>query len=78
MERLWSYLRSFSKITKEMTPAHRVDFLSDSLNHFTKTKLENLGIRYTYDIKTLYYVFFIMHQVIQLYLENKCLCEKKN
>lgn len=43
MERLWSYLRSFSKITKEMTPAHRVDFLSDSLNHFTKTKLENLG-----------------------------------
>ncbi|XP_057297873.1 uncharacterized protein LOC130628863 [Hydractinia symbiolongicarpus] len=43
MERLWSYLRSFSKITKEMTSAHRVDFLSDALNHFTMTKLEILG-----------------------------------
>ena len=40
MERLWSYLRSFSKITKEMTPAHRTDLLSDALMHFGSKKWE--------------------------------------
>lgn len=44
MERLWSYLRSFSKITKEMTPAHRMDLLSDALLHFGSKKKGNIGI----------------------------------
>ncbi|XP_066914418.1 uncharacterized protein [Clytia hemisphaerica] len=43
MERLWSYLRSFSKITKEMTPAHRTDLLSDALMHFGSKKMGNIG-----------------------------------
>jgi len=43
MERLWSYLRSFSKITKEMTPAHRTDLLSDALLHFGSKKMGNIG-----------------------------------
>ncbi|XP_066935364.1 uncharacterized protein [Clytia hemisphaerica] len=43
MERLWSYLRSFSKITKEMTPAHRTDLLSDALMHFGAKKMSNIG-----------------------------------
>ena len=43
MERLWSYMRSFSKITKEMSSAHRQDFLSDAFIHFAKGKIINLG-----------------------------------
>ncbi|XP_066928015.1 uncharacterized protein [Clytia hemisphaerica] len=43
MERLWSYLRSFSKVTKEMTPAHRMDLLSDALMHFGSKKMGNIG-----------------------------------
>lgn len=31
MERLWSYLRRFSRMTKEMRPAHRIDILSHAL-----------------------------------------------
>ncbi|XP_066934117.1 uncharacterized protein [Clytia hemisphaerica] len=43
MERLWSYLRSFSKITKEITPAHRTDLLSDALMHFGSKKMGSIG-----------------------------------
>ncbi|KAJ8332550.1 hypothetical protein SKAU_G00423390 [Synaphobranchus kaupii] len=35
-ERLWSYLRKFGKITKEMTPSHRSDLLTDALLHYSK------------------------------------------
>nr|XP_029498283.1 uncharacterized protein LOC115114299 [Oncorhynchus nerka]XP_029498284.1 uncharacterized protein LOC115114299 [Oncorhynchus nerka] len=38
MERLWSYLRCFGKVTKEMTPSHRIDLLL----HFS-----TMGKRYT-------------------------------
>lgn len=48
MERLWSYLRSFSKITKEMTPAHRTDLLSDALMHFGSKKMGNIGLPFYY------------------------------
>ncbi|XP_053401436.1 uncharacterized protein LOC123527517 [Mercenaria mercenaria] len=34
MERLWSYLGKFSKITKEMTPENRIDLLVDCLLHY--------------------------------------------
>ena len=30
MERLWSYLHKFGKLSKEMTPSHRVDTLTYS------------------------------------------------
>ena len=43
MERLWSYLRPTAKITKEMTPAHRVDTLTDFLMHYAKKSISNLG-----------------------------------
>lgn len=42
MERLWSYLRRYGKMTKEMRPAHRIDVLSDALIYYgimTKKKL---------------------------------------
>ena len=44
MERIWSYLRRFSRMTKEMRPAHRVDILSHALLYYgfkTKQKLGN-------------------------------------
>ncbi|XP_014671057.1 PREDICTED: uncharacterized protein LOC106811852 isoform X2 [Priapulus caudatus] len=34
VERLWSFLRRFSNITKEMTPSHRNLLLDDALLHF--------------------------------------------
>lgn len=40
MERLWSYLRRFSRMTKEMRPSHRVDILSSALLYYCQqTKL---------------------------------------
>ncbi|XP_068739812.1 uncharacterized protein [Montipora capricornis] len=46
MERLWSYLRPTGKITKEMTPAHRVDTLTESiLIHFARKSISALGDR---------------------------------
>lgn len=44
MERLWSYLRRFSRMTKEMRPAHRTDILCHALLYYgskTKPKLGN-------------------------------------
>lgn len=43
LERLWSYMRRFSKMTKEMRPAHRIDVLSDALGHFAHLSAINLG-----------------------------------
>lgn len=43
MERLWSYLRPTAKITKEMTPAHRVDAITDFLMHYARKSISTLG-----------------------------------
>ena len=43
VERLWSYLRRFARMTKEMRPAHRVDVLTDALLHYARKSSENLG-----------------------------------
>lgn len=42
-ERLWSYLRPLSKMTKEMTPNHRRDLLNDALIHYAIRKNAGLG-----------------------------------
>ena len=34
MERLWSYLRGFSRMTKEMCPSHHIDVLSHALLYY--------------------------------------------
>ncbi len=34
MECLWSYLRRFSHMTKEMRPSHRVDVLAHALVYY--------------------------------------------
>eukprot|EP00794_Sanderia_malayensis_P000768 gene768-60_t len=41
-ERLWSYLRCFSAITKEMTEANRQDVLTDALLYYSRKKIEKL------------------------------------
>jgi Kyakuja-Dileera-Zisupton transposase len=47
MERLWSYLRPFSRITKEMTPSHRIDLLTDALLHYAQRKKNTIGEIYS-------------------------------
>ena len=34
MERLWSYLRRFSRMSKEMRPSHRIDILTSALLYY--------------------------------------------
>ena len=43
MERLWSYLRRFSRMTKEMRPSHRIDVLSDAIIYYRQKAVNNIG-----------------------------------
>ena len=43
MERLWSFLRGFSSITKEMTPENRIDLLSEALEHYGCKIIDKMG-----------------------------------
>ena len=43
-ERLWSFLRDFSKITKEMSPEKRIDTLTDGLLHYGRGIVKKLGV----------------------------------
>ncbi|XP_065654633.1 uncharacterized protein LOC136081260 [Hydra vulgaris] len=45
MERLWSTLRRFSKITKEQTPLHKADTFSLGLLHYAQYSINALGRR---------------------------------
>ena len=42
MERLWSYLRRYSRMTKEMRPAHRLDVLTHALLYYAFTSKQKL------------------------------------
>ena len=43
MERLLSYLRGFSRMSKEMRPSHRIDVLSSALAYYGIQRKEKLG-----------------------------------
>lgn len=43
VERLWSYLRKFSSITKEMIVSNRHYLLVDALEHYSNRIKEKLG-----------------------------------
>ncbi len=43
MERLWSYLRRFGRMTKEMRPSHRIDVLVHALLHYASKKKDGLS-----------------------------------
>ena len=49
VERLWSYLRRFSTMTKEMRPAHRIDVLTHALLHYGRYACENIGLFLKYN-----------------------------
>ena len=44
VERMWSFLRRMAHTTKEMTPAHRLDLLTDALFHFSVRKTVGIGM----------------------------------
>ncbi len=43
LERLWSYLRRFARMTKEMRPSHRTDILTEALGHYAYRSYLHLG-----------------------------------
>lgn len=43
-ERLWSYLRRLSKMTKEMRPSHRIDVLTSGILHYAAKTSQKLGL----------------------------------
>ncbi|XP_028403401.1 uncharacterized protein LOC114526098 [Dendronephthya gigantea] len=43
IERLWSYLRGFSSMTKEMSAGRRVDLLTDALVHYAEHRIQQFG-----------------------------------
>ncbi len=43
VERLWSYLRRFATMTKEMRPSHRVDVLIDALLRYSEHSAQKIG-----------------------------------
>ena len=45
LERFWSYLRLFAKITKEMTQSHRLDMLAMAAANFTRKKNLAIGMK---------------------------------
>lgn len=45
MERLWSYLRRFGKMTKEMRPSHRTDILVHALIHYGMKTSKKVGTK---------------------------------
>ena len=50
LERLWSFLRRFGKMTKEMRPNHRVDVLSDALLFYARKRSESLGLLFNSNV----------------------------
>ena len=42
VERLWSYLRCFARMTKEMRPSHRIDVLCDALLQYARKSANRL------------------------------------
>ncbi len=42
-ERLWSYLRCFSSMTREMTASHRQDCLTDALLYHSQKAVIKIG-----------------------------------
>ena len=43
LEQLWSYLRKFSGMTKQMTASHRIDVLEAALDHYRQGVRAKMG-----------------------------------
>ena len=71
MERLWSYLRRFSRMTKEMRPSHRVDVLVHALLYYGRQKKDKLGT-YIDQVKKDKLGTYV-DQVMECYLNITCM-----
>ena len=67
VERLWSYLRRFAAMTKEMRPAHRVDVLSHALLHYSRYTCDNIGLFTYYVFQNTFYPCMCRHSTLQTY-----------
>ena len=65
VERLWSYLRRFSTMTKEMRPAHRIDVLIHGLSYYGRCAAEHIGKVLMHNFMT---NFYKKHLYIHMYL----------
>ncbi len=45
LERLWSFLHRFGKMTKEMRPSHRIDVISDAVLYYGRLCKDKLGTK---------------------------------
>ena len=72
MERFWSYLGKFSRTTKEMSPANRVDALSDAVLHYASKKRAKLGERRFDLLKSMHGIYIIVFR------EEYCGTSKKS
>ena len=51
---MWSFLRPFSRMTKEMGPSHRIDVLSDAILYYGQKGIDNIDM-------IVMYVLFDVH-----------------
>lgn len=65
MERMWSYLRRYTRMTKEMCPAHRIDILSHALLYYGRSTKQKLRKQF-YVMK----VMRVINTVIVVILAN--------
>ena len=63
MERLWSYLRRFSRMTKEMRPSHCIDVLTSALVYYGTQRKEKLGMHFSK-----FQHLHIMHYSVYFYI----------
>ena len=66
MERLWSYLRRFTRMTKEMRPAHRIDVLTHALVYYGMTTKKKIGNILHARIQIMQLVYKLMHTAAHL------------
>lgn len=50
LERLWSYIGKFCKMTKGMSSSNRIDTLTDALYYYGENKINKLGTYTLYSI----------------------------
>lgn len=70
LERLWSFLRRFCKMTKEMRPSHRIDVLTDALLHYCRLSSRNLS-KYNNNIYFITLFRIILHTLFRIFTPIK-------
>jgi hypothetical protein len=58
---LWSFLRRFGKMTKEMRPSHRIDVLSDAILYYGRLCKDKLGKVFIVIVSVLIYIALVLY-----------------